>query len=125
MLGYAAEPKNNLFKSLSELRVSFPDLKLWSNQGSYQMYTSDGIFFDVKDNRVFAEYMVVEGEGFAYDWFCAMRDALKNTSYTYITENTSTRFMVLYSNFSIRISYDSYPKPEAMITYEVLGKYKW
>lgn len=122
---YSAEPKNNLFKTLPELRTTFPDLKLWSNQGSYQMYTSDGVFFDVKDNRVFAEYMLVEGEGFAYDWFCAMRNSLKNTSYRYITEDKPTIFEVMYSTFTIRISYDSYPKPQSMITYEVLGKYKW
>ena len=73
MVSNAQEPKNNLGKSLGQLRQNFPNLRYVETRDGLTEYTSDGVTFTFKNNKVVAESMGVDGgRSFGYEWFNAM-----------------------------------------------------
>ena len=122
MASNAQEPKNNLGKTLSQLRQDFPNLRYVKARGGLIEYTSDGITFTFKNNKVVAESMGVDGGGnFAYDWFNAMMESFERTSYKRATQLSEDNFTLTrtfyYSDFWITLVYwksDGY----TIITYQ-------
>src|SRR5574344_8371 len=68
----AKEPGNNLGKSLSTMRVLFPDLQYgWTEDGKdyYVQFDNDGYhkmtyYFVIQNNRVASESLILEVAGF-------------------------------------------------------------
>ena len=118
----AQEPKNNLGKTINQLRQDFPNLRYVEIRDGLTEYTSDGIIFTLKNNKVVAESMGVdEGRSFGYDWFNAMMESFEKTSYkrsSQLSEDNSTMTRTFYySDFWITLVYwksDGY----ATITYQ-------
>ena len=116
------EPKNNLGKSVSQLRSKFPNLSYKEQRNDLTDYESDGIDFTFKNGVVVAESMGVDsGKDFGYNWFLSMEKVFLATQFKRET-GRSNNGMVLtrtfyYSTFWIGLSYwldDGY----AVITYQ-------
>lgn len=106
----AQEPKNNLGKTISQLRQTFPNLRYVETRNGMAEYISNGITFTFKNNKVVAESMDVdEGRGFGHDWFNAMLESFEKTSYkraTQLSEDNATMTRTFYySNFWITLLY--------------------
>lgn len=115
-----SEPKNNLRKSLYELKSDFPDLTYWTEYGGKTMYKSDGILFELKNNIVVAEFMSIDddkNDGFPYHWYLSLLEAFNKTKYVHrIKEDSSAIYF--YSYFTVHISYDRVDG-SASISYEL------
>lgn len=110
MVSNEQEPKNNLGKSLGQLRQNFPNLRYVETRDGLTEYTSDGVTFTFKNNKVVAESMGVdEGRSFGYEWFNAMMKSFEKTSYkraTQLHEDNSTLTRTFYySDFWITLGY--------------------
>lgn len=106
----AQEPKNNLGKTISQLRQTFPNLRYVETRDGLTEYTSDGITFTFKNNKVVAESMGVdEGRSFGYNWFNAMMESFEKTSYKRATplseDNATLTRTFYYSDFWITLGY--------------------
>lgn len=76
------EPKNNLGKTVSQLRMKFPNLSYKEQRNGLTEYESDGIDFTFKNGVVVAETMGIDGgKSFCYDWFCSMEKTFMKTEY--------------------------------------------
>lgn len=122
-----AEPGNNLNKSLSQIQREFPDCVFWceSGRGKYYKTPGDGmpIMFEIKNDKVISEFMVVEGDGnFPRDWFTAMVNAFSQSDYKHVLPSDGNGYHFFYSYFTVYISYDEYQN-SASITYELMPKY--
>lgn len=103
-----SEPKNNLRKSLCELKADFPNLIYWTEYGGNSMYKSDDILFELKNNIVIVEFMSVEDDennGFPYFWYQSLLEAFNKTKYIHRIKGDSN-IIYFYSYFTISISYD-------------------
>lgn len=106
----AQEPKNNLGKTINQLRQIFPKLKYVEERNGMSEYTSDGITFTIKHNKVVAESMGIdEGRIFGYTWFNAMMESFEKTSYKRATplseDNYTLTRTFYYSDFWITLGY--------------------
>lgn len=119
----AAEPKNNLNQSFSQLQREFPDLIYWCDSGRGKYYKSgDELMFEIKNDKVICEFMLVEGYGnFPHDWFVSTVNAFSNTNYRQCLPSDGNAYTFFYSYFTVYISYDSYQN-NASITYELYPK---
>lgn len=101
------EPKTNIGKSLSEMRVDFPNLRFiehTSNGDHYQAgVTEHGVsaFFTFKNNRVIGECVMVRSKtGAAKAWFDKVKsDMIALSSAVY----NETDVHQLYSTFSCHL----------------------
>ena len=124
---YASEPGNNLNKSLYTIQQEFPDCIFWceSGRGKYYKTMDDDlpIMFEIKNNKVISEFMLIEGPGsFAKDWYIATVNAFSKSDYHYVLPSDGNSYTFVYSYFTVYISYDDFQN-NASITYELLPKY--
>lgn len=107
----AQELNNNLGKTISLLHQDFPNLRYVGTRDGLTEYTSDGITFIFKNNKVVAESMGVdEGRSFGYNWFNAMMESFEKTSdkkrATQLVEDNSTLTRIFYySNIWVTLGY--------------------
>lgn len=116
-----SEPKNNLRKSLYELKADFPNLIYWTEYGGVSMYKSDNILFELKNNIVIAEFMSVKDDknnGFPYYWYQSLLEAFNKTKYIHCIKGKDSNIIYFYSYFTISISYDKIDG-SASISYEL------
>lgn len=123
----AAEPANNLNKSLAQIQREFPDCIFWCESGRGKYYKSAGegfpIMFEIRNGKVVSEMMIVDGEGnFAWDWFANAVNAFSKSDYKHVLPSDSKGYHFFYTYFTVFISYDDYSK-NASITYELLPEY--
>lgn len=119
----AAEPKNNLNKTFSQLQREFPDLIYWCDSGRGKYYKSgDELMFEIKNDKVICEFMLVEGPGnFPHDWFVSTVNAFSNTNYKNCLPSDGNAYTFFYSYFTVYINYDSFQN-NSSITYELFPK---
>lgn len=122
-----AEPGNNLNKTLAQIQREFPDCIFWCESGRGKYYKSSGdgipIMFEIKNNKVISEFMVIEGDGnFPRDWFTATVNAFSKSDYKHVLPSDGNAYSFIYSYFSVYISYDEYQN-NSSITYELLPKF--
>lgn len=103
------EPKNNLGKSLYQMKQDFPDLRYIgtdSNGAKYSDgYPQDGIgfYFYLKNDIVVEEFMLVQSEdGFAHILYEETAKSFQKTSYKYAINETHSKHW-LYSNFTLHL----------------------
>lgn len=116
-----SEPKNNLRKSLYELKADFPNLIYWTEYGGKSMYKSGDILFELKNNIVIAEFMSVEDDeknGFPYYWYQSLLEAFNKTKYIHRIKGEDSNIIYFYSYFTVSISYDKIDG-SASISYEL------
>lgn len=120
----AQEPGNNLRKSLSELRASFPDLIAWGYPGEISHYKSptNNILFDVKKDMVISEYTYFEGpDSYLRDLYSALISSfLQYPNQHFYGDNGKTLHLV-FSYFTIAIFYK--PGEDVSIMYELKRGY--
>lgn len=81
------------------------------------------IMFEIKNDKVISEFMVVEGDGnLPRDWFTAMVNAFSQSDYKHVLPSDGNGYHFFYSYFTVYISYDEYQN-SASITYELMPKY--
>lgn len=103
-------PKNNLGKSLEQIRNEFPNLKYVNSQGNLTEYESNDISFSFRKDTLVAETFGIDnGVRFGYDWFTSLNKAFSATSFTRKTDLIDNGFnlsrMFYYPNFWITISF--------------------
>lgn len=117
----AQEPGNNLRKTVTELRRSFPDLVVWGYERSgIQDYKSPeaNILFETKKGIVITEFTTFEGDNkFLKDLFNALVDSFSVKAKHYLWCNDRNSISFFYSYFSVYISY--HPYESVSITYEL------
>ena len=121
---FAAEPGNNLNKTLAQIQREFPDCIYWCDSGRGKYYKTIGegfpIMFEIQKGKVISEFMLIEGSGsFPKDWFVATVNAFSKTEYTSVLPYDGTFYSFSYSYFTINIRYDSLGN-SASITYELM-----
>ncbi len=107
----AQEPANNLGKSISELRQSFPDLVRWGGYDSEPNYKSPkaNTLFTFKNNQVAIEFTMITGEnGYLYDLFTTLVERFRSGSNKVLWSNDKKRISIFYSYFYVSISYTAY-----------------
>ena len=103
-------PKNNLGKTVQQLSSKFPNLEYSTTRDAFTEYESDGITFTFKNGKVVCESMMIdEGRAFGKDWFNAMYQSFKKTSYQRVTKPSDNDMCVTtvfyYSDFWITLAY--------------------
>lgn len=120
----AQEPGNNLRKSVSELRASFPDLVQWGYpRGEFTDYKSPAneILFGVKNGIVISEFTYFEGpDSYLRDLYSALCGSFLQYPNQHLYGNNGKSLHLLYSYFSVSIHYS--PGEDVSITYELLRK---
>ena len=104
------EPKNNLNRSLSELKQKFTELKFIGTDEKGDQYSDGtptdgiGVFFYLKNNYVIEEAMVVQSnDGFAKEYFKTISNSFIQAG-NYLDSNfTNERNRFIYSYFYIDI----------------------
>ena len=124
---YAQETGNNLGKSLSEMKLKFPELRyIKTDQKGDEYedgYPQDGIatFFYFRNGYVIEEAMIIQDTNdFPYDWYKAQVNAFKSKGnyLRYIPESGHTTFV--YSYFNIELIYvEENGKKTALIVYSL------
>ena len=107
----AQEPANNLGKSVSELKQSFPDLVRWGGYESEPNYKSPkaNTLFTFKNNQVAIEFTMITGEnGYLYDLFTTLVERFRSGSNKVLWSNDKKRISIFYSYFYVSISYTPY-----------------
>ena len=107
----AQEPANNLGKSISELRQSFPDLVRWGGYDNEPNYKSPkaNTLFTFKNNQVAIEFTMITGEnGYLYDLFTTLVERFRSGSNKVLWSNDKKRISIFYSYFYVSISYTPY-----------------
>jgi hypothetical protein len=107
----AQEPANNLGKSVSELKQSFPDLVRWGGYESEPNYKSPkaNTLFTIKNNRVAIEFTMIVGENdYLYDLFSTLVERFKRGSNKVLWSNDKKSISIFYSYFYVYISYTPY-----------------
>lgn len=107
----AQEPANNLGKSVSELKQSFPDLVRWGGYESEPNYKSPkaNTLFTIKNNRVAIEFTMIVGENdYLYNLFSTLVERFKRGSNKVLWSNDKKSISIFYSYFYVYISYTPY-----------------
>lgn len=122
------EPGNNISKSITQMRIEFPQLRYIQTDEKGALYEDgypqDGIavFFYVKNNLVVEEFMIVQSaDRFPRLWFDEMAKSLYNYSAAYSVNSFNSHHWC-YSTFQIHLIYVSENGINtAMIVYEKGG----
>ena len=107
----AQEPANNLGKSVSELKQSFPDLVRWGGYESEPNYKSPKVntLFTIKNNRVAIEFTMIVGENdYLHDLFSTLVERFRSGSNKVLWSNDKKSISIFYSYFYVSISYTPY-----------------
>lgn len=115
------EPGNNLGHSISQLRSKFPNLRYISTTSGKDFYVDGNISFELKNNQVITEYMLIDGDdGYPLMWYRATATSFLKTNFkTYIKGESFYTFV--YTTFNITIYYTANDNT-ASITYESTDK---
>lgn len=107
----AQEPANNLGKSISELRQSFPDIVRWGGYESEPNYKSPkaNTLFTIKNNRVAIEFTMIVGDNdYLYDLFTTLVERFRRGSNKVLWSNDKKSISIFYSYFFVYLSYTPY-----------------
>ena len=106
---YAQEPSNNLRKTISELKQSFPDLVIWGSEiNGVQNYKSpeSNILFETKKGIVVTEFTVFYGtDSYLLDLYQTLINSFLRNAKGSLRGRDNKSISIFYSYFYIHISY--------------------
>lgn len=107
---FSQEPKNNLRKSVEQLRKDFPDLIKTEDKGNVTSYKSPqaDVYFKVTNNKVTNEYMYIfDDNDFLYDLYISLCNSFKKGEDWHRIRTGETYHITkfFYSYFVVKISY--------------------